>query len=92
ADGGPGYAVVVDHPGVQLSALKLADDGSGDVIVRLFEAVGDRADVGVLLPWAIASAERVNLLEDPGEPVGVIGGAARLTMRPFELVTLRLRR
>ncbi len=83
--------VTVGHPGVQVSALKLADDESGDVVVRLFEAVGDRAGARVALPWPIASAERVNLLEDSGEPVDVVDGAALVSMRPFELVTLRLR-
>src|SRR5205085_2641151 len=90
ASGGGG--VNVDHSGVQVSAVKLADDGSGDLIVRLFEAVGDRADVTVALPWPIGSAERANLLEDKGDAVAVNDGAAHITMRPFELATMRLRR
>ena len=37
--------VAVDHPGVDVDAVKRADDGSGDLVVRLHEAVGDRATV-----------------------------------------------
>jgi alpha-mannosidase len=88
-----GYAIDVDQPGVQVSAVKLADDGSGDVIVRLFEAVGDRADVVIGTAFPFTAAERTNLLEDPGEAVPVTDEhAAAITMRPFELATLRLRR
>jgi alpha-mannosidase len=83
--------VGVDQPGVQVSAVKLADDGSGDVVVRLFEAVGDRAAVTLSLPYAVTSAERVNLLEDPGAPLEIAGSAARVALRPFELATIRLR-
>ncbi len=89
--GAEAIGAVVNAPGVQVSALKLADDASGDLIVRLFEAVGDRAEVTVTVPWPIESAEQVNLLEDPGEPLTVVDGAARIHLRPFELATLRLR-
>ena len=33
--------------GVEVDAVKVADDGSGDIVVRLHEAVGDRAAVTV---------------------------------------------
>lgn len=81
----------VDHPGVQLSAVKRADDGSGDWIVRLYEACGSRSAVTVQLPQRIRAAERTNLLEDAGEGLDVADGIVALTLRPFELVTLRLR-
>ena len=32
--------VVVDDPAVVVEAVKLAEDGSGDVVVRLYEALG----------------------------------------------------
>ena len=35
--------VVVDDPAVVVEAVKLAEDGSGDVVVRLYEALGSRA-------------------------------------------------
>ncbi len=38
----PEPLVTVDDARVQVSAVKLADDGSGDLIVRLWEATGDR--------------------------------------------------
>jgi alpha-mannosidase len=78
--------------GVEVDAVKLADDGSGDLVVRLHEACGDRSAITVRAAWRIESAGRVDLLEDmqAGEEVG--DGIVSLTLRPFELVTLRLRR
>jgi alpha-mannosidase len=79
--------------GVEIDAVKLADDDSGDLIVRLHEAVGNRARISVDAPGSrITEAWLCNLLEEPhrGEEVG--DGIATLTLRPFQLVTLRLRR
>lgn len=87
----PAMQVVrVNHPGVQLSAVKRADDGSGALIVRLHEACGDRAQVTVALAGPLASAVRCNVLEEPLHDLDVTDGIAVLTLRPFELVTLRL--
>ncbi len=43
ATAAPRPVVTIDHRGVQISSVKHADDGSGDLIVRLYEACGDRA-------------------------------------------------
>jgi alpha-mannosidase len=78
--------------GIEVDAVKLADDGSGDLIVRLHEACGDRARISVACAQRIQEAWQCNLLEEPqgGEEVG--DGIVTLTLRPFQIVTLRLRR
>jgi alpha-mannosidase len=82
--------VTVDEPGFVVVAVKRADDGSGDLVVRGYEAYGGhrRARLTVALPFATAS--RTDLLERPRHGVPVEDGAVCLTLRPFELVTLRL--
>jgi alpha-mannosidase len=87
----PPPVVTVDHRGVQISSVKHADDGSGDLIVRLYEACGDRASLTVRTPYRISAASRCNLLEEPGAGIECFDGIVVLTLRPFELVTLRLR-
>ncbi len=90
--------VVVSGPdggaarGVEVDAVKLADDGTGDLIVRLHEACGNRIRVSVATPQRIVAAWRCDLLEEPetGEEVG--DGIVAITLRPFQIVTLRLRR
>jgi alpha-mannosidase len=53
-----GDAVVVD-------AVKLADDRSGDVVVRLYESHGGRARALLRTGFALSRAEVVDLLERP---------------------------
>ena len=65
AERAPQPVVAIDHRGVQISSVKHADDGSGDVIVRLYEACGDRATLTVRTPRPIGGAVRCNLLEEP---------------------------
>jgi alpha-mannosidase len=87
----PTPLVTVDGAGVEVSAVKTADDGSGDVIVRLYEACGDRAATSVRLPWRITDARICNLLEEADHALETSDGIVAITLRPFELVTLRLR-
>ena len=87
--------VETDHPGVVVEAVKLAEDRSGDVVVRLYEARGTRARVRVGFGFPAGEAARVDLLERPldsaPDPVAE-QGAVRLELRPFEIATLRVSR
>ncbi|HSM66499.1 MAG TPA: glycoside hydrolase family 38 C-terminal domain-containing protein [Ilumatobacteraceae bacterium] len=85
-------SVASEPAGVEVDAVKLADDGSGDLIVRLHEACGNRSRVSIVPADRVVAAWRCNLLEEPeaGEEVG--DGIVALTVRPFGIVTLRLRR
>jgi alpha-mannosidase len=78
--------------GAEIDAVKLAGDGSGDLIVRLHEATGNRLRVTVGCDRPIAAASRCNLLEEPTAGYEVGDGICAITLRPFELVTLRLTR
>lgn len=86
--------VTVDAPGIVVEAVKLAEDGSGDVVVRLYEAHGRRTS-GVVRPgFEAASVVTTDLLERPLDSPGVTPdpGGTTLTLRPFQLVTLRFTR
>jgi alpha-mannosidase len=92
--GAPPPLVSVDGGGVVVEAVKLADDRSGDVVVRLYESRGGRAKAFLRTGFPIASVSTVDLLERPlpgpprVEPDG--DGAVGLDLRAFEIVTLRL--
>jgi len=87
--------VSVDSPAVVVEAVKLADDRSGDVIVRLYESLGGRATTTVRAGFPVTATEIVDLLERPmpdsrtttGDDGGVV-----ISLRPFQVLTLRLRR
>lgn len=84
--------VAVDRDGVVVSAVKLADDGSGDVVVRLYEARGGRTRAAVALGFDAADVRAADALERPlanRGPVEHTGRDVTVELRPFEFVTLR---
>ena len=84
--------LAVDHPAVVVEAVKLAEDGSGDVVVRLYEAHGGRATARVTADFPHTSVVETDLLEAPlAEPVALSPDGG-LTVRPFQIVTLRFAR
>ncbi|GHF23422.1 alpha-mannosidase [Streptomyces fumanus] len=87
--------IAVDDDAVVVTAVKLADDGSGDVVVRCHEAHGGRARATLTAGFPVAGVTVTDLLERPldGEPAPVLDGdRIALRLRPFQLTTLRLRR
>ncbi|MDJ1137014.1 alpha-mannosidase [Streptomyces iconiensis] len=91
--------VSVDSEAVSVSAVKLADDGSGDVVVRLHEALGSRVQAKLTPGFPVGTVTVTDLLERPlaQDPDGTSveaapDGTVRLALRPFRLVTLRLTR
>ncbi|WP_316750601.1 alpha-mannosidase [Streptomyces herbicida] len=87
--------VTVDDDAVVITAVKLADDGSGDVVVRLHEAHGGRARATLTAGFEVADVTATDLLERPWDEGALPqrdGDRIVVRLRPFELVTLRLRR
>ncbi len=74
-----------------IEAVKLAEDGSGDVVVRLYESLGQRSAGRLAANFPVQQVEAVDLLERPVQASGVEAGAegTELLLRPFQLVTLR---
>jgi alpha-mannosidase len=94
--GAPWSLLSSSNEGVRIEAVKLADDRSGDVVVRLYEALGRRADTALMTGFAWSGVQEVDLLERPvGEDLprarslvpGV--GVVETGLRPFQVVTLR---
>jgi len=86
--------IEVSDPSIVVDTVKLAEDGSGDLVVRLYEAHGDRstATLATSIDWDAVDA--TDLLERPvpSTAVGTVSTRrVELDLRPFELVTLRFR-
>ncbi|MGW4790140.1 alpha-mannosidase [Streptomyces sp. NPDC004230] len=91
--GAPEPVVSVDGDGVTVEAVKLADDASGDVVVRLYESRGGRAQGVLRTGFALAGAQVTDLLERPLEDAERdADGGVRVALRPFQILTLRLQR
>jgi len=87
--------LVVDDPAVVVEAVKLAEDGSGDVVVRLYEAYGTRVRTRLTAGFDVTGISETDLLERAVEASAlrsVESRVAGLELRPFQLVTLRLAR
>ena len=86
----------VADPGLVVEAVKLAEDGSGEVIVRLYEARGGRIDTELRLGFLAGTAVLTDLLERPLADQQALHriDAATLSVRarPFQIVTVRLSR
>jgi alpha-mannosidase len=83
-----------DGDAVAIEAVKLADDRSGDVVVRLYESLGGRARTALRAGFPVARAVVTDLLERPSSEAMVPAedGSLALELRPFQVLTLRLSR
>ncbi|MFD1213077.1 alpha-mannosidase [Arthrobacter sp. GCM10027362] len=85
----------VDNPAVVIEAVKLAEDRSGDVVVRLYEAHGGRAAAQLAAGFDYVQVRATDLLERSIDAGWLETPAARIAvvrLRPFQLATLRFRR
>ena len=82
----------VDAPNVVIDTVKAAEDGSGDVIVRLYESKHAACDAQLDIHLPVASVEACDMLENPTETLGLRDGRVSLSFRGFEIKTLRLHR
>jgi alpha-mannosidase len=88
-DGGTRSLFMVDAPNVILETVKPAEDGSGDVIIRLYESMRTSTRVRLSTSLDVESATRTNMLEEPEGALELAGGAVTLDLRPFEIATVR---
>jgi alpha-mannosidase len=88
--------IEVSDPAVVVESVKLAEDRSGDLVVRLYESLGGRATARLHVRFAHDGAAATDLLERPlpgGAPgIHPVEKDVELTLRPFQIVTLRFRR
>lgn len=102
--GGPVEPLIRVDGDVAVEAVKLAEDGSGDVVVRLYEPYGARASADLRLGFEADEAVETDLLEEPlaGNPHAQVaptavtgalsGGRVQVALRPFQVATIRFRR
>lgn len=77
-------------PNVVLDTVKLAQDGSGNIILRMYEAYGGRGILKLSSKFTIRTANKSNILEDKLEPLEIEGNTVEIEIRPFQLITILL--
>jgi len=89
--GGQRSLLAVDAPNVVVEAVKPAEDASGDVVVRLYEAKRTTTRCTLTASLPLAGAERTDMLERTRGELACDDGQVELDLRPLEIATVRLR-
>ncbi|MFF0396798.1 alpha-mannosidase [Streptomyces sp. NPDC005248] len=82
--------ITTGHPAVTVESVKLAEDRSGDVIVRLYESAGGRAEAALRVGFPVVRAQITDLLERPLHEATADEQGLVLALRPFQILTVRL--
>ena len=93
----PRSFVSSSHPAVIIEAVKPAEDGSGDLVVRCYECSGGRASAAVQLAVAVESVTETNAHEVADATLPSVSAqlvdphTASVSLRAFQIATLRFR-
>jgi alpha-mannosidase len=82
----------IDADNIIIETVKPAEDGSGDVIVRLYEAMRSATRCTLSAGFPITGAVETDMLEAGDDAVELVDNAMTLEFRPFEVKTFRLKR
>ena len=82
--------VRIDKKSVILDTVKLAEDGSGDLILRFYESLKAPGKAVISTSFA-GEAWNTDLLENKGDGIENKGGSFTLDFRAFEIKTVRIR-
>ncbi|MGY5031320.1 alpha-mannosidase [Streptomyces sp. 900116325] len=82
--------ITTGHPAVTVESVKLAEDRSADVIVRLYESAGGRAEAALRVGFPVVRAQITDLLERPLHEATADERGLVLALRPFQILTVRL--
>lgn len=79
-----------DNPNVMIETVKAAIDGSGDLIVRLYESKKASGTARVQLNFPVKCAYSCDMLEQKQEEIFVTNGVMELSFGAFEIKTIRM--
>ena len=82
--------VSIDKANVILETVKPAEDGSSDIVLRLYEAKKAAVTADVALNLDVKKAYLCDMLENVIEEVPVVDGHIVLPFRAFEIKSIRL--
>ncbi len=80
----------LDAANVILETVKLAEDGSNDIILRLYEAKRNLTRCTLSTSLLINKASQTDMLERSQRELSINKGKIELDFRPFEIKTIRL--
>ena len=82
--------VATNCSNIVIETIKRAEDGNG-IIVRLYENQRQRGKFTLTTAFPITQAWRANILEENQEPIPVNGNHLKYQIKPYQILTLRLK-
>lgn len=89
-DGGEKSLFQIDAKNIILETVKPAEDGSGDVILRMYESMRTATECKLTTSLAAKKAVETNMIEETTAKLSLAKGSVDLAFRPFEVKTVRL--
>ena len=82
----------LDVRGALISVIKPADDGSGDLVIRIWETRGSRTSGTLSISRAASTAVQCNALEEPlgTATMDIKDGIVHVELAPFQIQTMRI--
>jgi alpha-mannosidase len=88
--GSSGSLFSLSASNIIIETVKPAEDGSQDIILRLYEALRSATRCMLSSSLPVRSASQVNMVEEPHAALAWQNGQVELDFRPFEIKTVRL--
>ncbi|MDD3336463.1 MAG: glycoside hydrolase family 38 C-terminal domain-containing protein [Eubacteriales bacterium] len=87
---GQSYFSIKGAENIIIDCIKLAEDQSGDLMIRLYESKRASTLCELVTPLHVVQCYQSNLLEKVRQPLAMLPAGIPLSFRPFEVKTLRL--
>ena len=78
------------HCDAAISGVKKAEDGSGDIIVRIYDNSGNSGDVKLVFAVEIISAKLCNIMEASVKTLEMSGNTVTVPLRANGIATIRV--
>lgn len=87
-------AASVEGSGAVVHTIKPAEDGSGDLVLRLYESNAAKTKITLKVSWPVTSVKKCNGLEEVGEELSFTQAdgvtSIPLSLTPFSIYALRI--
>lgn len=88
----PNNYLSVDKDNIIVESMKLAEDGSGDIIMRVYESKRAKTNVHIKLNIPFSNVYKCNMLEVIQDDLLTKNNTISTTLNPFEILTIRVRK
>jgi alpha-mannosidase len=88
-NGGERSLFEIDAPNILIETVKPSEDGSGDIVLRMYESMRTATHCTLRTSLPVKGAMRTNMLEEIRGELELKGSSLALDFRPFEIKTVR---